>query len=187
MAAKWLTITDAASELGVSTRTIERRAKAGDLETRLSDQGRREVLIDPTPTRADMVADSLSVVQETSDRQLQIASTAVQLAQQQTEDHRRELRRSRWVGFTGWAAVGVLVIAGAFGLWTIAGQRGQIDLERGRAEDLRDTVTVERARADTLSDRLRQAELDLQATRSTEARTWWDKTFGPTPDAWPTD
>ena len=194
MDGRWVTLQDAAAELGVSTRTVERRARAGDLESRLSDQGRREVLIQSTPTRADMVADSLSVVKESSERQLAVASTAIQLSQQQGEAHKQELKRSRRIGAAGWSVASVLVIAGAFALWTIARQTGAIELQQARAGDLETRLTdakadaddaeqlaeAERQRADTLSDQLHLAELAAEAQRARATLT-------PIPGLWAGD
>ena len=54
----WLTLSDAAAQLSVSTRTIERRIAAGALRSRYTETGRVMVGIEPTdrPAQAQAVA-----------------------------------------------------------------------------------------------------------------------------------
>ena len=55
MADTWLTIEQAAVALGLSVRTVNRHIVAGKIQSRLQD-GRREVLVDTTPDKADAVS-----------------------------------------------------------------------------------------------------------------------------------
>jgi hypothetical protein len=55
MADTWLTIEQAAVALGLSVRTVNRHIVAGKLPSRLQD-GRREVLVQTTPDKADAVS-----------------------------------------------------------------------------------------------------------------------------------
>ena len=55
MADTWLTIEQAAVTLGLSVRTVNRHIVAGKLQSRVQD-GRREVLVQPTPDKADAVS-----------------------------------------------------------------------------------------------------------------------------------
>lgn len=58
MSTRWMSMADAASELQISTRTLQRRIQAGELQTR-TDAGRRLVAVDVADNR-DNVADTLA-------------------------------------------------------------------------------------------------------------------------------
>ena len=167
MAEIWTSIQDAAERLGVSTRTVERRAKAGDLASRLTPSGRREVRIDTEPTPADNWSDSLSVLANQSERQLQIAASTVDATRQLSAAYQGELKRARRVGLVAWLTVAALVAAIGAGTWwtarTLTATEGRLETEQATAKTLGD-------RLEDTSERLIDTEADLRAERATTER-----------------
>ena len=76
----WLTLSDAAAQLSVSTRTIERRIAAGALRSRYTETGRVMVGIEPTvrPATAQAVAAVMATAE--GSRQAAIALSALHAA-----------------------------------------------------------------------------------------------------------
>ena len=62
MVKRWRDLREAAELLGVSVRTVRRRLAAGEIEGRLAEDGRREVLIESPATAGDVLQDSLEVL-----------------------------------------------------------------------------------------------------------------------------
>ena len=77
MADQWVSPRRAAELLGISERTVWRRVKADELQSRLDDDGHREIYVQGPVTASDNVSDMLSVVRDQAERQLQIAATTI--------------------------------------------------------------------------------------------------------------
>jgi len=163
--------------LGVSTRTIGRRIRAGELPSRLTDTGVREVLADTTPTDDANHADTLAVVQDQAERGLRAAGAALTIAGRLADDRQDDLKAARRGARLGWAIVGILTAIGAVALWwatgTITNQQGMLALAAGNTDHLAARL-VEReihladvgARADSLAEKLTAAEADREALRA---------------------
>lgn len=206
----WASTTEAATRLGVSERTIRRRAKDGQLPSRLWG-GRRQVRLDP-PDAATDTPDAEPDNQATEGGQLgqrqKTGTDAAELAmlvrgviERRDADTRQELRRARrWAGF-GVATAAALVIAAAIGaVWAVqAIERAATaaGVAEARAEATEATraaeaalATAERERAERLADELIDARADARAaeamihaaTIEALTRTRTDST----PDSWAT-
>ena len=166
----WVSPLKAAELLGVSERTVWRRIKASELESRADADGRREVRIntpDTSDKSSDKHSDTVSVVRDQAERQLQVAATAVGLAEKHSDYHMEALGRSRRIAIAGWAMAFVLLVTIVFGAWYTARQTGWLDVERskavGLAENLSDTqthLTNAESRVVLLADKLDQANTD---------------------------
>lgn len=177
MTGTWMTLEQAASELGISLRTLHRWIDKGRVETRMSD-GRREVLIDSherDAAHADPnVTDTDTHAADTPDRSLVLASGAIRgwqqaadLAQDQVEAARHDMGRSRRISGLLAAVVAVLVVAGGVGLWwgtrAVTTERAHKDALTGRLEASTARITslardfaAERQRGDELAEQFRQ-------------------------------
>jgi len=183
MSATWLTIKAAAERLKVSERTVWRRLRAGELETRKTPDGVREVAIESPLTPADNLSDALSVVEQQGERQIQVAGAAVGQARELSKHLTDELHRTRRTARVAWSIAAVLTIGVGVGLWASARLLGALELEQARAASQATTIeqtvdrlaaTSERAQAlgsqvDALSverDRLRDAREALVEQRA---------------------
>src|SRR5262245_36215318 len=92
---KWLTIAAAAAMLDVHPRTIERRIASGKIQTRRTDDGQVQVLIDAPDRPQTPIADPLETVRELAQDQVSLAtgsaSAIVRLAQADADRARGEL------------------------------------------------------------------------------------------------
>lgn len=155
MAQIWLSVEEAAERLKVSVRTIWRRIQQGAIPTRTTDEGRRLVQIDTPLTEHDIHADTVSVLREQADKQLQVAGAALGQARELSEHLTGELKSAKRSARWAWALLLVLILAGSGGLWwatrAIMGLEGRLSVERLQGQ----------AKADRLSDRLSGAEKRL--------------------------
>jgi hypothetical protein len=165
----WVSLAVGAELLGISLRTLQRRAKAGAVVTRQHDDGSREVLIprhvatdattvvvplEASGTRAGR-ADAATPGRDTD------ATAAIVVAQAAIEGYHRQIdrleagaARSRRLATAGWtaaAAMGVLAAAGA--VWGVvrvgAAERQAATADASRAL-LEQAVEREASRADAL-------------------------------------
>ena len=117
---KWMTVAAAAASLDVHPRTIERRIASNKIESRRTDDGQLQVLID-VPDTAEPASDPLETVRELAQDQVSLAtgsaSALVRFAQEDAQRARTEIsivrqeadsaRRSSRVA---WSAVAVMTI-----------------------------------------------------------------------------
>jgi len=138
VAEKWVSPAEAASILGVSERTIRKRVARGEYEARDAAGGRREVLVE-VPERSEDVRNVFRAADQAADRQIQIASAAVGLAESHAETYRRDLKAAKWSARLAWLVVAALVSASSWGLWrvtrTITTQEGELKTATGRLAD----------------------------------------------------
>src|SRR3954471_10448549 len=91
---KWMTIAAAAATLNVHTRTIERRIAGSKIQSRRTDDGQLQVLID-APDVPSAATDPLETVRELAHDQVSLAtgsaSAIVRLAQVDADRARDEL------------------------------------------------------------------------------------------------
>ena len=118
---KWMTVAAAAASLNVHPRTIERRIASNKIESRRSDDGQLQVLID-VPDAPDVAPDPLETVRELAQDQVSLATgsasalvkfaqddaqrarTELSIARQEADSARRGARRA-------WVAVALMTIA----------------------------------------------------------------------------
>lgn len=191
----WMTMEQAAAVLDVSTRTVQRRVAGGDLEARTTDDGRREVLIDDTPSdgRRPVAPDVGDMVVEQHDRALALAERVTGVGQV-TADHLAEQARAarRMVAVVGVTLSVVVTVGVVGGVWA-AYRIGTTDAAlAASAADLDDTVAdnvalrddlastadqldAERLRASVAEQRLEDARDQAARLRDQldEARSWW--------------
>jgi len=118
---KWMTIAAAAATLNVHPRTIERRIASNKIQSRRTDDGQQQVLID-VPDIAEPAPDPLETVKELAQDQVSLAtgsaSALVKFAQddaQRARDElsiaRQEVDGARRTTRRAWAAVAVMTLA----------------------------------------------------------------------------
>jgi len=192
----WVSVTDAAAHHDVSTRTVERWASAGKVDSRLSDQGRRLIRLESPTDNTDNVSANLSdtlseavaALEYRADRSMQAANVALDAHRRLVDAHQQELTRARRVGLVGWLTVAALAVAVAVGLWygvhALAATEGRVETERTRAAgladrltDTADTLRAERSRADRLAAdlaalRADRAELEQEQGQNRDRPAW---------------
>jgi excisionase family DNA binding protein len=77
MAEKWVSVSDACQMLEVSERTLYRKIKDGKIESRMTDDGRREVMLSVPMSQEELAEGHLKLASETVDNQLKIVATAL--------------------------------------------------------------------------------------------------------------
>jgi hypothetical protein len=172
---KWVTFAEAAAALKVHPRTIERQMKSGKLQSRRTDAGQLEVLID-IPETMGTSADALSVVAGQAENQVQFALGATsaivktaqedaRLARLDSERAWEETRVARRGSLIAWSTVGVMVVALLVAVgWTASAMtRSQVELRHAAEQvkvvsDTAGQVTAER-------DNLRQQLADANEKR----------------------
>ncbi|HEV2294231.1 MAG TPA: hypothetical protein VGR35_10265 [Tepidisphaeraceae bacterium] len=171
---KWMTVAAAAATLDVHPRTIERRIASNKIESRRTDDGQLQVMID-VPEPADPAPDPLETVRELAHDQVSLAtgsaSALVRFAQDDAQRARTELsvarqeahsaRRATRVAWTAVAAM-TLAICGAVGWVSHKVTKSEADIraltERARTmESEAQQLLVERNQAQTLAQ---AAEVD---------------------------
>jgi hypothetical protein len=161
MSDKWVTFAEAAAALKVHPRTVERQIKSGKLQSRRTDAGQLEVLIDVVET-VDASSEALSVVAGQAENQVQLALGATsalvksaqddaQLARSHAERAWEETRLARYGARLAWSLVGTMTIAVIVAVgWTATTMtRAQVELKHAsdQVKTLSDTagqVAVER-------------------------------------------
>src|SRR3990170_1289630 len=134
---KWMTVAAAAASLNVHPRTIERRIASNKIESRRSDDGQLQVLID-VPDTAEPATDPFDTVRELAQDQVSLATgsapalvrfaqddaqrarTELSIARQDADSARRGARRA-------WAAVALVTI-------TVCGAVGWVSHKVTRAD-----------------------------------------------------
>ena len=148
MSDQWVSPKRAAATIGVSERTVWRRIRDGEIESRLTGDGKREIRVESTTTPSDNIAESLSVLRENSAREIQVAGAAIDATRKLADVHQAELVRARRVGLVAWLFVAVLVVVVAGGGWYAV-----------RSMTLTESdLSIEQTRSGHLVDRLTDAE-----------------------------
>jgi hypothetical protein len=167
---KWMTVAAAAASLNVHPRTIERRIASNKIESRRSDDGQLQVLID-VPDTAEPATDPFDTVRELAQDQVSLAtgsaSALVKFAQDDAQRARTDLSVARQDADTArrgarraWAAVALMTI-------TVCGAVGWVSHRVTRADaDIR--ALTERAR---LMENEAQQLLDERDKAQTLARS----------------
>ena len=167
---KWMTVAAAAASLNVHPRTIERRIASNKIESRRSDDGQLQVLID-VPDTAEPATDPFDTVRELAQDQVSLAtgsaSALVKFAQDDAQRARTELSIARQDADSArrgarraWAAVALMTI-------TVCGAVGWVSHRVTKADaDIRSLT--ERAR---LMENEAQQLLDERDKAQTLARS----------------
>lgn len=173
----WVPMTTAAELLGVSVRTLQRRAAAGAILTRSSADGRREAFVtrqrrgdatdvdaaNPTELKRGRAGDNATNGRDV-DATPAAALVLADLATRRADELAGELRRARRATWGGWAAaavVGVLAGVGAFwAAWSIGDARAGAAAADATAAIVAKQAESERRRADRAElERARAIEL----------------------------
>jgi excisionase family DNA binding protein len=77
MAEKWVSVSEACQLLQVSERTLYRKIKDGKIESRMTDDSHREVLMAVPMTKEEIAEGHLKLASETVDSQMKIVATAL--------------------------------------------------------------------------------------------------------------
>jgi len=160
MVGRWLSMAEAAARLEISTRTLRRRIARGELQAREGEDGRREILLDTTPTALDTLQDTVSGLQGA-------AGAAVTAYRQAADEWRDMLSGSRRSARAAWAVVALLLAAAGAGGMYAADRLGRADMA---ADNLRDTLS---AQADQLAEARARADrtaAELVAAREAAVR-----------------
>ena len=167
---KWMTVAAAAASLNVHPRTIERRIASNKIESRRSDDGQLQVLVD-VPDTAEPATDPFDTVRELAQDQVSLAtgsaSALVKFAQNDAQRARTELSIARQDADSArrgarraWAAVALMTI-------TVCGAVGWVSHKVTKADaDIRSLT--ERAR---LMENEAQQLLDERNKAQTLARS----------------
>lgn len=181
---EWMTFARAAVVLGVSTRTIERRVKAGQLQARADADGRREVLVQVV---SDVASDAVASCPSADDRQVsdvpvvsdnaavdvrQLVLAVQQVQQVVLADLQAERRRRR-----AWSvAAGVVLVASV----------AVVSSMLTRLADVSDQLVAADAERDRLVQQVGQLQNDLaraqvQQNHAASVRppllpSWWSMT-----------
>ena len=121
MPEQWMSVAEAAAAMRVHPRTVERRLAAGKIESRRTEAGQVEILINMPDTADSVSSQALETVRDLADRQVDLAagtaSALVRVAQEQTmraetqlmlarQDAGRYRRESQW----SMALVGAMLV-----------------------------------------------------------------------------
>ena len=157
----WTTIASAASVLNVHPRTIERRIASGRMQSRRTDDGQVQVLVN-MPGPVDSPSDPLETVRELAQDQVTLAtgsaSALVRFAQDDAERARQELtlvrqesdkvrRGSRWA----WGAVATMAALVCIAVGWTTHRVTKADAQIQRLND--HAAAVERAGREILTER----------------------------------
>ena len=128
MPEQWMSVAEAAAAMRVHPRTVERRLAAGKIESRRTDAGQVEILINVPDTADTVSSQALETVRDLADRQVDLAagtaSALVRVAQEQTlraetqltlarQDAGRYRRESQWsMALVGTMLVFIIVAVG---------------------------------------------------------------------------
>jgi len=201
---KWMTLAAAAATLNVHPRTIERRIASQKIQSRRTDDGQLQVLIN-APDTPDAALDPLETVKELAQDQVSLAtgsaSALVKFAQddalrarQEIELVRHDAGRARRDAKIAWSAVAAMAAAICVAVgWTssritrtseqlrnLDQQSAQVRVEAQKLIAQRDA-----ALAEAQSARIAQAKSDGQLTAYIEKATI-DKTSANRPTTQPT-
>jgi hypothetical protein len=125
MTNEWLSIEQAAIALECSTRTIARKIKSGELETRTDEDGRRLVLIcRPKLAEPEPAPEAVSQPTDNPRREMVVAhgygggEVVVKALQVIVDDSRHEAQKARQTALYAWAAaVSFVLITGGVLFW----------------------------------------------------------------------
>ncbi len=178
MAKTWLSREAAAAALGVSIRQLQRRIASGRLESRLTADGRREVLVDAPEDDAGVTGDTRALV---------LAGSHRQLAERIADHAEVETRRARRIGAVAWSVVAIMLVAIIVGvtygtrlhaqneaLTTRLGAvtrragdiEGHLSATRRRLEDATVDLRVAEARNADLATKAAQAAIQAEQLRT---------------------
>ena len=160
MSTVWMSLADAASRLGVSIRTVQRRIAAGELES-MTDNGRRLVAVvtpDNGATRRDDGGGHDDAVVERSMQLAAAVSASADrvraLAELRADELRADLATTRRWAWSGWASAAVVGVAASVGAVVLSGKLASAETRR---DTLADAVSM--ADAAAMSSEAREAVL----------------------------
>lgn len=166
----WVDKATAASLLGVSARTMERRIAAGRVEVRKKEDGRVLVLVEDPPSPADTECSSLtgdgasqsrSPDSSREPRQCESCRDVLAASQRMVEQAELQVRRARLDAHVAAIVICLLLVLGGLGLWHSS---RQMATARATVERLSATVTE-------LSQARQQAIDELAEVRQELARS----------------
>jgi len=185
MPEQWLSVAEAATQLKVHPRTIERRIASQKLESRRGDNGLVQIKLD-LPDDPPPMIDPFETVRDLADRQVDIAagsaSTIVKFAQEATDRATRELAitrqerdvarnqsRTAWIGSSGIAAT-CLALLGMIGFWAMRVQADSRAKVQGMSKELEVIETDARHARQQYTVAQQRAEDAMKAQAMAEGR-----------------
>jgi outer membrane murein-binding lipoprotein Lpp len=118
---KWMTVAAAAATINCHPRTIERRIASGKIESRRTDDGQLQVLINapdepPTGTEAfetvkELAQDQVSLATGSASALVKFAQDDAQRARHELDIIRQDAGRARQSAKTAWVSVAVMSLA----------------------------------------------------------------------------
>jgi excisionase family DNA binding protein len=156
MAREWRTVSEAASMLGISTRTVQRMIKSGQLESMMDEAGRRLVDVSDTVTPGDSVSETLAIVGQQQEKAMQMANSMIAAASRRAEQVDEEVKRARRMTSRTMMVVGVLLVLGIAAAWhmasSLAEKDGMITAAHGQATDLKGRMEEVRSQQKEIQD-----------------------------------
>jgi hypothetical protein len=167
---KWMTVAASAATLNVHPRTIERRIASGRIESRRTDDGQLQVLINapddpPAPVEAfetvkELAQDQVSLATGSASALVKFAQDDAQRARHELDIIRQDAGRARQSAKTAWIAVSAMaaVVCAAVGwtTWKITRTTDDIRILTQQADAIRKDADGMRLERDAA---LREAQL----------------------------
>ena len=179
MSTRWMSMADAASELKISTRTLQRRIQAGELQTK-TDAGRGLVAVELSHNRdnvADTMADTVADMADTNASTMQTAALAVMadrvtsMATARLDELHQDVQHARRSARAGWSlAAAGFALAALVGLWSVRAV-GDANARQAAADAARSILA---AQADTERARVSELQTRLADVADRTARTLAD-------------
>lgn len=174
MSQQWVPPDKAAELIGVSERAVWKRVEAGEMDSRTTADGRREILIGDRPTAVDDIATALADLREQSDDGTYVTAVATETKQRLGHAHSLELHRAQRLGLAGWLGVWCLLIAGAIAARYVSEALTERDsviaADMTRIKELRSDLSGARADAERIRSEL-VVELSAVRRELADART----------------
>jgi len=152
-AVRWLGLTEAATAMGVSVRTVQRRIKSGDLNHQVVPGGRVMVAVRPDTPRDGQATEELVHLRQQVDTTNRMTAALVAMAERDGQvlaDRVRHAeaalvtaRRRGWLGWTTAAVMGVMAGVAAGVGWTSQERLGSMEARLAESN----TALVESAAA----------------------------------------
>ena len=145
MAREWRTVSEAASLLKVSTRTVQRMIKSGQLDSMMDENGRRLVDVSDSVTQDDNMSETLSIVGQQQERALQMANSMIAAASRRAEQVDEQVHQARKNTSRVLMVLGVLLVMSIAAAWQMASsmaqKEGQVVAAKTRISDLESRIS----------------------------------------------
>lgn len=169
----WMTVAEAAANLKVHTRTIERRIASGKIQARRADDGLLQVLInlpdapESAPDTAieavrELAADQVTLATGSASALVNFARNEAQRAHEELTIVRQDAGRARRSALVAWCVVALLGVGATIAVGWTASKITRANADVRRLTDYADKIEAESQRLLAERDTARQ---DAQAAR----------------------